>query len=160
LSGDLENQNRKTFSREYDKPDFTLHQIMINPVGIEEESILDEFEEIEINTLFTLKNPEKRLHLTFVFNNEFGESLFTISHINKEIKLKTGINKVKCKLPKGFLNTGSYFISLYIIENAKTTLFVEKDIISFNIQEGERPIGSWMGKEPGFIKPIFDWSID
>ncbi|HLA56994.1 MAG TPA: hypothetical protein VK623_12890, partial [Flavobacterium sp.] len=70
-----------------------------------------------------------------------------------------GLNKIKCTLPEGFLNIGTYYLSVYIIENAKSTLFVEKDIMSFNIQEGERSIGSWMGKEPGFIKPKFDWSI-
>jgi len=38
-------------------------------------------------------------------------------------------------------------------------LFVEKDIISFNIQEGKRNIGGWMGREPGFIKPVFEWEL-
>ena len=52
------------------------------------------------------------------------------------------------------------YISLYVIENAKATIFVEKDVMSFNVQEGERPIGSWMGREPGYIKPKFDWTID
>ena len=89
-----------------------------------------------------------------------GEALFTFSHITSGIDLKTGLNIIKCKLPKGFLNIGSYYLSFYVIENSKSTLFVEKDIMAFNIQEGERLIGSWMGKEPGFIKPIFDWSIE
>jgi lipopolysaccharide transport system ATP-binding protein len=160
LSGDLDNKNRRTFSNEYDKPEFNLHEIMINPLGNEPESIIDEFAEIEINTIITLKDGKKNLHLTFVLNNEYGESLFAFSHIISGLKLKNGLNKVKCKLPKGFLNIGTYCLSLYIIENAKTTIFVEKDIMSFNIQEGEREIGSWMGKEPGFIKPIFDWIIE
>jgi lipopolysaccharide transport system ATP-binding protein len=97
--------------------------------------------------------------VTFVLNNETGDSLFTFSHVNNKLKLNQGLNKIKCTLPEGFLNIGSYYLSLCIIENAKTTLFVEKDIMSFNVQEGEREIGSWMVKEPGFIKPIFDWLI-
>lgn len=160
LSGDSETQNQKTFGKEYDKPEFTLHQISLNPVGKSSDEVLDEYQDIEINTHFTLKDENKKLHMTFVLNNEVGEALFTFSHINSGISLKRGLNKIKCKLPKGFLNIGTYYLNFYVIENAKSTLFVEKDIMVFTIQEGQRLIGSWMGKEPGFIKPIFDWSIE
>lgn len=160
LSGDSETQNQKTFGNTYDKPEFTLHQISINPIGKTADEVLDEYQEIEINTQFTLKEKENKLHFTFVINNESGETLFTFSHTNSGVELKPGLNKIKCKLPKGFLNIGTYYLNFYVIENAKKTLFVEKDIMVFNIQEGQRPIGAWMGKEPGFIKPIFDWSTE
>ena len=160
LSGTSESQNKKTFSSEYDKKEFRLHEISLNPIGKSPDDVLDEHQKIEINTIFTLKDIDSKLHVTFVLNNEMGDSLFTFSHVNNKLKLNQGLNKIKCTLPEGFLNIGSYYLSLYIIKNSKTTLFVEKDIVSFNIQEGEREIGSWMGKEPGFIKPKFDWLID
>jgi lipopolysaccharide transport system ATP-binding protein len=160
LSGESESQNKKTFSSEYDKKEFRLHEISLNPIGKSSDDVLDEYQKIEINTVFTLKAIDSKIHVTFVLNNEMGDSLFTFSHVNNKLKLKQGLNKIKCTLPEGFLNVGSYYLALYIIENAKTTLFVEKDIMSFNIQEGERGIGSWMGKEPGFIKPKFDWTIE
>ncbi|WP_367773666.1 ABC transporter ATP-binding protein [Flavobacterium sp. WC2421] len=160
LSGDSESQNKKTFSSEYDKKEFRLHEISLNPIGKSSDDVLDEYQKIEINTVFTLKDIDSKLHVTFVLNNEMGDSLFTFSHVNNKLKLNQGLNKIKCTLPEGFLNIGSYYLSLYIIENSQTTLFVEKDIMSFNVQEGEREIGSWMGKEPGFIKPKFDWLID
>jgi lipopolysaccharide transport system ATP-binding protein len=160
LSGDSESQNKKIFSREYDKKEFRLHEISLNPIGKSSDDVLDEYQKIEINTVITLKDINENLQVTFVLNNESGEALFTFSHVNNKLKLNSGLNKIKCTLPEGFLNIGSYYLSLYIIENSKTTLFVEKDIMSFNIQEGEREIGSWMGKEPGFIKPKFDWLID
>ena len=160
LSGDAEIQNQRIFSKEYDKPEFTLHQITINPIGKGPDELLDEYQEIEINTHFTLKDTSKKLHVTFVVNSESGEPLFTISHINKDLKLRRGFNNIKCKLPKGFLNIGSYYVTFFVIENSNAALFVEKDIMAFNVQEGERAIGAWMGKEPGFIKPVFDWSIE
>jgi len=158
LSGDSESQNQKTFSKDYDKKQFSLQQISINPVGNNDDYVLDEYQEIEINTTFTVKEIDQSMHFTYVLNNEIGEPLFTFSHVSGGVHLQLGLNEVRCVLPKGFLNIGSYFMSFYVIENAKTTLFVEKDIMTFTIQEGERPIGSWMGKEPGFIKPVFDWS--
>ena len=73
--------------------------------------------------------------------------------------MNNGYNHLKCIIPEGFLNIGTYYLSVYLIEDSKTTLFVEKDIISFNIQEGKRNIGGWMGREPGFIKPVFEWEL-
>ena len=132
LTGDTETQNQRTFSKDYDKPEFALHQISINPVGKSPDELLDEYQEIEINMLFTLKDNQRNLHITFVLNNEVGEALFTFSHNNSGKKLKLGLNKIKCKLPKSFLNIGSYYLSFYVIENSKSTLFVEKDIMAFN----------------------------
>jgi len=160
LSGNSESDNRKVFSSNYDKKEFTLHEISLNPIGKSSDNALDEYQKIEINTFFTLKDSSKRLHVTFVLNNESGDPLFTISHANNNLKLKEGLNKIKCTLPEGFLNVGTYYMSFYVIEDAKKALFVENDILAFTIQEGERPIGSWMGREPGFIKPKFDWLID
>lgn len=159
LTGDTETQNKRTFSTQHDKPEFAIHQIEVNPVGKTSNEVLDEYQEIELNCDFTLKDSSRNLHVTFVLSNEVGEPLFTFSHVHSGLKLQPGLNKIKCKLPKAFLNIGSYYLALYVIENSKTTLFVEKDILAFNIQEGERAIGLWMGKEPGFIKPVFDWSI-
>jgi lipopolysaccharide transport system ATP-binding protein len=159
LSGNSETQNKKIFSSEYDKKEFLLHEICLNPVGKSSDFVLDEFQEIEINTVISIKEENHNLQVTYVLNNEMGEPLFTFSHINNGLKLISGLNKLTCILPKGFLNIGTYYLSLYVIENSKTTLFVEKDIISFAVQEGERALGSWMGKEPGFIKPKFDWIL-
>ena len=160
LSSDAQIQNQRIFSNEYDKPEFTLHQLTINPVGKSPDELLDEYQEIEIITDFTLKDNQNNLHVTFVLNNEIGEPLFTFSHVNTGLKLKLGFNTIKCKLPKGFLNIGSYYLTFFVIQNANSPLFIEKDIIAFNIQEGERPIGAWMGREPGYIKPVFNWEID
>ena len=160
LSQDSESMNMRTFSSKYDKPEFTLHEIRLNAFGKSSEDPLDEYQKIELTTMLTLKDSSKKLHLTLVLNNDAGEPLFTFSHINNDLKLTDGLNKIKCVFPEGFLNIGTYYLSLFIIENGKSALFIEKDIMSFIIQEGERPIGAWMGREPGFIKPRFEWSID
>ncbi len=159
LSGNSKIQNTKKFSNDFDKNEFTLHEISVSPKDKNFNDALDEYQAIEINTLFTLKDNYKKLHLTFVLNNENGEPLFTFSHTNDNLKLKLGLNNIKCTLPEGFLNIGNYYLSFYVIEDAKSALFIENDIMYFSVQEGERPIGSWMGKEPGFIKPKFDWQI-
>lgn len=159
LNGDAETQNKKSFSSDYDKADFTLHEIGLNPQGGTSDDVLDEYQKLELNTRITIKS-DKKLHLTFVLNNEVGEPLFTFSHAGANLPIGKGLNNIKCIFPEGFLNIGAYYLSLYIIENSKSTLFSETDILSFNVQEGERGLGAWMGKEPGFIKPRFDWIIN
>ncbi|HLA56735.1 MAG TPA: ABC transporter ATP-binding protein, partial [Flavobacterium sp.] len=86
LSGDAESQNRKIFTSQYDKNEFAIHEISLNPIGKTSDDALDEYHKIEINTLFTLKDADKHLHLTFVLNNDFGEPLFTFSHVNGNLK--------------------------------------------------------------------------
>lgn len=159
LSGASEVMNKISFSEKYRNKDFTLHEISLNPAGKSSDVALDEYQVIELNTILSIHNENSNLHLTYVLNNEYGEPLFTFSHINCGMNLLKGINRVKCVFPKGFLNIGTYYLEIYIIKDKKRTIFFEKDIVVFSVQEGQRPLGAWLGKEPGFIKPTFDWSI-
>lgn len=157
LKGNNESSNCKVFGESYNYETFRLKEISLNPRGKTAEAALDEYQEIEINIRIDIKKIAERLHITFVLNNEQGEPIFTFSHSSVQVCLHNGENHLKCFLPKGFLNIGSYHLSLYVIQDKMETIFVEKNIISFDIQEGERAIGSWMGREPGVIKPVFEW---
>ncbi|UOK43775.1 MULTISPECIES: ABC transporter ATP-binding protein [Flavobacterium] len=156
LAGESENLNHKNFGDDFNCEQFYIKEISINPKGLTSEENLDEYHEIEFRTSVEIKANAERLHLTYVLKNCNGEALFTFS-TSGLASLKEGGNKLVCSFPKGFLNIGNYYLDLYIIEDAKRTVFHEADIMAFTIQEGPRPLGGWMGKEPGFIKPIFDW---
>ncbi|MDZ4758701.1 MAG: ABC transporter ATP-binding protein [Bacteroidota bacterium] len=160
LNGDSGTLNKVTFSEAHQQKDFRIHEISVNPIGKTSDDPLNEFQEIELNTILTVFNDEETLHLTYVLNNEYGEALFTFTHANSGLKLRNGMNKIKCTFPEGFLNVGTYYLALYIIRNSKEAAYIEKDIMIFSVQEGQRKLGSWMGKEPGFIKPKFNWSIE
>ena len=158
LQGKTENQHQKIFDNEYNSKDFTLHEISINAQGKNKEEPLDEYQVIEFNTSITIKYSDPdRLYITYVIKGEDGTDLFTFSHIDAGLKLKKGLNNLQCIFPKGFLNVGNFYFTIYIIKDSKETVFTETDIFSIKEQAGEREIGGWMGKEPGFIKPIFEW---
>jgi lipopolysaccharide transport system ATP-binding protein len=159
LKGNSISLNKKVFGDEYKRPQFTLHEISLIPKGKTSDDALDEYQEISLNTMITINENSDRLHLTYVLSNQTGEPLFTFSHINTNKGLLNAHNHLKCTFPEGFLNIGTYYLSVYLILDSKETIFFEKDILTFDIQEGERAIGSWMGKEPGFIKPVFQWEI-
>jgi lipopolysaccharide transport system ATP-binding protein len=156
LNGDSESLNHKKFGNDFDFPQLKLNEISINPKGLTSDEVLNEYHELEFHTNLEIKSQPERLHLTYVLKDSNGEALFTFSSAGTA-QLRNGMNELICSFPKGFLNIGNYYLDLYIIEDAKKTLIHEPDIMAFTIQEGPRPLGGWMGREPGFIKPVFEW---
>ena len=72
-------------------------------------------------------------------------------------QLNTGLNKLSCYFPESFLQSGQYFLSLFIIKNKKKAIFIERDILNFVVVDASREIGVYMGREPGYIRPQFEW---
>ncbi len=148
LKGNSQTQNKREFDTEFGNSYFLLHEISINGQHQSPDIALTEDQVIELHAYLTLKTNPEKLHFTYVLNDEGGEPLFTFSHIGTGQKFKEGFNHLICTFPKGFLNVGTYYLSVYLIEDAKNAVFVEKDIMSFDIQFAERNIGGWMGKNP------------
>lgn len=161
MQGSSETNLVKHYNDEYHNDYFQLHQLEVRNVEGTQDDIIDEYKAIQLVVTITVKKEAANKKITFVMNNEEGITLFTFSHANfrHQQLLHEGLNEVSCTIPAGFLNIGSYYLSMYYIENSKTTLFVEKDIMAIHVQQGERKLGGFMGKEPGFVKPIFDWVI-
>ncbi len=160
ISGGGSFSNERYFFAEFDYSEFKLSHIKIYGNNNNSAIPVTEYDLIRIETLLEIKDESSvKYHFTYVLKNDSGEPLFTFSHINSNLLLSQGVNRIICSLPSGFLNVGSYFLDVYLIKDRRDTVFVEKDIMSFVVTEGERPIGSWMGKEPGFIKPQFEWEI-
>jgi lipopolysaccharide transport system ATP-binding protein len=156
MSGNIyQNSNRST-ENAVSNDLFNLKEISVGAKGKSIEIPLDEHDEIEITTVIDI-NSDSNMHFSFVLNDDTGIPLFTFSHVKDNVHLNKGSNILKCQLPKGFLNIGSYSLSFYLIRDKKESVFHQKNIINFIVQEGNRSIGGWMGKEPGFIKPNFKW---
>ena len=157
LRGTALNGYAKKFNpKEYSFSDFSLKEL--NVLAVDKDSIdsIDEYDTMQIKLELMINSTPDDLQVTYVLKNEMGDALFTFSNKHNQ-PLFNGHNQLICNLPKGFLNIGDYFLDLYIIKNARETIFKESDVLSFNVNVANRPIGSWPGKEPGFIKPIFDW---
>lgn len=156
LAGESDSLNHKKFGNDFDFQQLKLNEISINPKGLTSDEILNEYHELEFHTNLEIKSQPERLHLTYVLKDSNGEALFTFSTAGTA-QLRNGINELICSFPKGFLNIGNYYLDLYLIEDSKKAVLHEPDVLAFTIQEGPRPLGAWMGREPGFIKPVFEW---
>jgi lipopolysaccharide transport system ATP-binding protein len=157
LGGDAQSLNYKHFGEQFNKEQITLHELYIQPKGKTYEENLDEFHALEFVLRCNIKQEAERLHIAFVLKNDSGEAMFTFSNKKSNTQLVQGENTLVCTFPEGFLNIGNYFLDVYVIEDSRRTLMLELDALAFNIHEGQRKIGAWMGKEFGFIKPVFDW---
>ncbi|MCV9931258.1 ABC transporter ATP-binding protein [Flavobacterium sp. LS1R47] len=157
LGGDTNSMNFKTFGKEYDLPIFKLNEISLNNLGRSSDDVLRENEIINLNTRIDIKvKNAQRYHLTYHLYNEMGEAMFSFSNV-ESLALKYGTNKIVCNFPIYFLQSGQYFLSLFIVEDSRQAIFIEKDIIAFTVVDSGRELGTYMGREPGFIRPQFIW---
>ncbi|WP_294958205.1 ABC transporter ATP-binding protein [uncultured Flavobacterium sp.] len=160
LSGDSEVINQKEFGVGYEISEFKLEKISINCLGKSSDEPLLEDSVIELKTVLTLKDTHLRdYHVTYHLYNEMGEVLFSFSNVYEKEKLKYGINELICIFPSSFFQSGQYFISFFFVKDRREAIFIENDILSFTIIDGRRDLGVYMGREPGYIKPKFNWIL-
>ncbi|MFY7652782.1 MAG: polysaccharide ABC transporter ATP-binding protein [Chitinophagaceae bacterium] len=143
----------KIFNDIYKKNSFIIHSISVknNP---------EKASEIILETSVTIEeaeNDEKAVsHITFHLINELGEPLFSFA----SPVVKLGKQNLICHFPANFFQSGSFYLTLFVISKKSTALLVEKDIFSFTVIDGGRELGQYMGREPGFIRPQFEWTVN
>ena len=157
LKGDAEVENERNFGVHYDKPEFKLNRISLHNTNHTCEDPLLENKEIELETdIFIKTSDADRYHITYHLYSETGEALFSFFS-SSVAQLREGANKLICKFPESFFQSGTYYLSFYFVIDKRMSTFSEKDIMRFTVIDGGRAMGVYMGREPGFIKPKFKW---
>ena len=159
LNGNNDIDNRRIFDDTFSNQLFRLEEIKIKNCGKSDNVALDESKNIELTTKIDIKsdNPNN-YHITYHLFNEMGENMFALTHWRNDVVLHKGFNKLVCRFPKYFFQSGQFFLTFLLIEKKSKAVFVEKDILSFTVIDGRREIGGYLGKEPGYIRPKFKWS--
>ena len=137
---------------------FELNSMKIyNSESFDTNQITDN-KEIIFESTFTINEIEpSRLHLTFHLINENGDALFSFSH--KDVTLKKDKNTLQFIFPPLFFQSGTFYLHFFLIEDKTKALIIEKDIFSFQVIDGSRELGVYLGREPGFIRPTFKSTI-
>lgn len=151
-------ENRNNYISLKYKDEFELHSIKIfNTDNATNSIILDDLELI-IETNFLISNlyPEK-YSIVYHLYNENGDALFSFSHSNKN--LTQGDNLLQFIFHPKFFQSGTFYLHFYLIKLGEGALIIEKDIVSFTIVDGKRELGVFMGREPGYIRPIINSRI-
>lgn len=120
------------------------------------EKQIEENIEIELITKFNmLSSQPERYAITYHLYNELGEAMFSFS--SAQMRFTQGENEIVCTIPANFFQAGEFTISLFFVEDKRSAIYIEKDVFVFNVADSPREIGTYMGKEPGYIRPQFSW---
>jgi len=150
--------NIYTFDKIFDTSIFKLNSISVKNINRKLEDTILENETITLLTDIDFKTEISRYSITYHLNNELGEAMFSIYDADSKSNIQLGNNKLCFEIPPYFLQSGNYALSLFIVEDKRTAIFVEKDVFRFTVVDGGRDLGVYMGREPGYIRPQFRWS--
>lgn len=115
-------------------------------------------QEIHLMVKFINHQKDRRIDFSFPFKNEDGEIIFVLSTFHfEEVKTQYGENLFTCNLPANFLNTAEYYVDFHAVENRSRLMYWERDTLSFTTTDATQHFGGWIGREAGFIKPLFKW---
>jgi lipopolysaccharide transport system ATP-binding protein len=93
-----------------------------------------------LNFSFKLKNKKqidsKRIRFDMRIEDDFGQKLFWVSSILKEVKISKITNNIILCLPKNPLNNGSYVATIFLsVDNEESDLI--ENAFSFEVEEGD-----------------------
>ncbi|NUY80888.1 ATP-binding cassette domain-containing protein [Flavobacterium sp. MAH-1] len=158
-SGNAETNNSRQYQNVGVRGIFDLEEIALRNTGKDVDDPLAEDYPIEITTRIRFNTSEAhRYNITYHLFNDIGEALFSFHDGDNPISMQEGENRIKCVIPKDFFQSGNFSLAIYVVENRRKSIFSQRDIISFTVVDGERRMGIFMGREPGYIKPKFEWS--
>lgn len=161
LKGDNNIENYKSWEQPVvAKEGFELLEIGVRKKGGDYSDTMRVDNDLELVIHYRLTRHFSQLHLTFHVKNESGERIFSTSGGGRCIDYDhpAGEYEQVCYIPANFFNWGSFATDLFVIINRKEALMIENDLVSFTLANQEQALGSWMGREPGDITPIFDYS--
>ena len=147
----------KFFDNEFENEVFKLNSISAKNENRNIDEPITEKYPIEIITNLDFYQ-DGVFHVTYHLYNELGEAMFSFYDKDNSAKIEKGNNKLKCVIPADFFQSGNFSLALFIVKDKREAIFVEKDIFRFSVVDAERELGVYMGREPGYIKPQFEWS--
>lgn len=154
ISGYFGGKNNSNFSTEISLKHEELFELksigVYNTENPTSNTLLDHLE-IILETSFSLFDNPLSYNITYHLFNEQGDALFSFSHTNTE--LKYGENKLLFHFPPLFFQSGIFYLHFLLIKNKQHGILFEKDVMSFQVIDGLRELGMYMGREPGFIRP-------
>ena len=135
--------------------------IKISYASVDNTSTEDPSEFIDVSSDFKLvfeiinQSNYDELSIGFDLKNTRGDTIFGSAQIfsfEKNRKIK-----VACNIPKNLLNDDTYQIMLYVHTTAMSLLFIQDELLTFEIKDKQRENG-YLGKINGFIRPELYWN--
>ncbi len=160
LKGNIQGEHRKRFGGEYQTKEIEVEEVAVKAKGKTYQEPITEADEIEIHTQIKFDNETHgRFHITYHIHSEPGDALFSFSTYNKNVHFTGGSNQIIATAPKGFFLAGAFYLTLFVVKDHQYVVFMQRDIMQFTVVDSKRQLGAYMGREPGFIAPEFEWKL-
>jgi lipopolysaccharide transport system ATP-binding protein len=162
LRGDSDVDNYKCWEKSEIKGNgFELIEMGVRRKGGSYSDVMRMDQDLEVVIRYRLSRPIKRFWITMHMKNEQGNKIFSFSGINRcyDERHEVGEYLQICTIPANYLNWGNYSIDFMAFQqdNNIEGLADDNDVVSFTLANRQVEIGSYMGKEPGDITPLFDF---
>lgn len=112
---------------------------------------------IEISIAAAIKKTNSNIIMNILLINSDGVIVFDV--VSTPTDFIDGKYTFCCEIPKHFLNAGNYSIDLLAAQNHTSVLFRLNEVLSFEIEEGEREI-EYFSTWPGIVRPRLKWKIN
>jgi len=113
-------------------------------------------EALIIKVSFTNKAVSSPINVNLFFNTPDGTNIFATCSVSTEFA--KGEIRLKCLIPANILNDNIYSIDVMVVTNSAAILFVKEILIIEGIEPARGE--GWLDKFPGYIRPLFEWSIE
>lgn len=108
--------------------------------------------------------PNTCLNLSLVLHNQEGTTVLNTGPINEPVwhgqPFPAGLFRSVCRIPGDFLNDTPYRVTLYVIKDQSSVVFVHEGILMFEVCDTTETRSGWYGKWPGVVRPNFDWTTE
>ena len=146
----------------YAKDGFELLEIGVRKKFASYSSVIRMNDPIEVVVRYKLTKPFDSFWITMHLKNDQGNKLFSFSGAGRcyDKLHEPGEYEQTCIIPADFLNWGNYSLDIMAFSQKEyiTALTDAHDIVSFTVANKPMALGGFMGKEPGDITPLFDFT--
>ena len=107
---------------------------------------------------------DSRISITLLILNEQGVIAFTTGSASNALlrgrPLETGLYRSTCRIPGNLFNSGRYRVTVLVIKDASTAIYRHDDALSFDVADMTERQTGWLGREPGVLQPLLEWTTE
>jgi lipopolysaccharide transport system ATP-binding protein len=108
--------------------------------------------------------PDTCLNLSLLLHNQEGVTVLNTGPTSEPVwhgrPFPAGLFRSVCRIPGNFLNDTPYRVTLYVIKDQSSAVFVQENILMFEVCDTTETRSGWYGKWPGVVRPNFDWTTE
>ena len=108
--------------------------------------------------------PESYLNLSVFLHNQEGIAVLNTGPLNEPVwhgrPFPAGLFRSVCRIPGGLLNDNTYLVTLYVIKDQSSAVFIYDSLLTFEVRDVTESRAAWFGKWPGVVRPNFVWTTD